>query len=117
LLLFSQLYDLKIPIIVAFNMVEIAQKKGYYIDPERFTDRFHVPAIDINARTGSGIPELKKQIAQSVTPSAGDFFTPPADYEEAMAAVQKAVPRLDHPYLRYHFLIQKTHLTLENTEQ
>jgi ferrous iron transport protein B len=62
LLLFTQIRDLGIPVILAFNMVDLAQKVGVQFDIGKFARFFEVPVVAINARTGKGINDLKASI-------------------------------------------------------
>ncbi len=62
LLLFTQIRDLGIPVILAFNMVDLAQKVGLQFDIGKFARFFEVPVVAINARTGKGINDLKASI-------------------------------------------------------
>ena len=59
LLLFTQIYDLKIPIVLVLNMWDLAQKRGIDIDIEKLQSFF--PSISIvttNARIGLGKDRL-----------------------------------------------------------
>ena len=63
LLLFTQIYDLNLPIILIINMSDIAHRKGIEIDIEKLKIEF--PTITIcqtNARVGAGIESLKEEI-------------------------------------------------------
>ena len=62
LLLFTQIRDLGIPVILAFNMVDLAQKDGVQFDIGKFARFFEVPVVAINARTGKGLNDLKASI-------------------------------------------------------
>lgn len=63
LLLFTQIYDLKIPIVLVLNMWDLAQKRGINIDIEQLQSFF--PSISIvttNARIGLGKDRLIQAI-------------------------------------------------------
>ncbi len=62
LLLFSQIHDLGIPIILALNMMDLVRKRKRSIDNILLNSRFNVPVIEINARTGIGIQEIKNLV-------------------------------------------------------
>ncbi|MFW5761660.1 MAG: ferrous iron transport protein B, partial [Cyclobacteriaceae bacterium] len=62
LLLFTQIRDLGIPVILAFNMVDLAEKEGLQFDVSKFARFFEVPVVTINARTGKGIHDLKASV-------------------------------------------------------
>lgn len=60
LLLFTQLYDLKLPLALVLNMTDVATSKGIQINHELLSEKFsNVPVILSNARTGDGIEEIK----------------------------------------------------------
>lgn len=60
--LLSQILELGLPVVVALNMIDIAQAKGIRIDPEGLTKRMGVPVVPICARQNTGIRELRKAL-------------------------------------------------------
>ncbi len=73
LFLCSQLVDLKIPVILAINMMDIVRIKGVEINFALLSEKLGVTVIPMNARKGEGIPELKKAIVQPVSKQHRDF--------------------------------------------
>jgi ferrous iron transport protein B len=63
LLLFSQVYDLGVPIILALNMADIATKEGLSLNTDYLERQFGVPVLSISGRTGEGIDQLKQTIS------------------------------------------------------
>ncbi|MDB5032352.1 ferrous iron transport protein B [Mucilaginibacter sp.] len=63
LLLYSQVADLKIPVIVALNMMDLAKKAGTIIDVSLFSKNLGVPVVPISARKAEGIEQLKTAIS------------------------------------------------------
>ncbi len=63
LLLYTQVADLKIPVIIALNMIDLADRSGIKIDIGRFSKSLGVPVIPIAARKKTGIENLKKAIS------------------------------------------------------
>ncbi|GAB2702644.1 ferrous iron transport protein B [Mucilaginibacter koreensis] len=63
LLLYTQVADLKIPVIVALNMMDMAAKNGIHVDVDALAAKLGVMVIPISARKGQGIDDLKKGIA------------------------------------------------------
>jgi ferrous iron transport protein B len=55
LLLFTQVRDLGIPVILALNMMDVAVSLGQKISATTLAREFHVPVVTINARTGEGV--------------------------------------------------------------
>jgi len=63
LVLLSQLIDLKIPIILALNMIDQAKAKGVEIDIACMEEKLGLPIVPISARKNIGIDKLLHQIA------------------------------------------------------
>ena len=59
---FSQLAQHGIPMILALNMIDIADFKGFEIDVERLEKELGIRVFKINARTGEGVNTLKKAL-------------------------------------------------------
>ncbi len=61
LLLFTQIYDLRIPVILTLNMTDVAQRRGVKIDIGKLSEMFGgINVIQLNSRKGNGIDNLKK---------------------------------------------------------
>lgn len=58
LYLTTQLLELQKPMIIAFNMTDIVEKKGDIIDYNAFRMELNVPIVPISANKGIGIKEL-----------------------------------------------------------
>ncbi len=59
LLLFTQVYDLNIPVMLILNMSDVAYRAGREFNHEAFQKRFPgVPVIETNARVGLGIDKI-----------------------------------------------------------
>jgi ferrous iron transport protein B len=63
LLLFTQIRDMGFPVILALNMLDLAEKNGIKINIEQLKKELEVPVVAINARTGKGADQLKAAIA------------------------------------------------------
>ena len=61
---FSQLAQHGTPMILALNMIDIADFKGFEIDVERLEKELGIRVFKINARTGEGVSNLKKALFQ-----------------------------------------------------
>jgi len=59
---FSQLAQHGIPMILALNMIDIADFKGFEIDVERLEKELGIRVFKINARTGEGVNTLKEAL-------------------------------------------------------
>lgn len=75
LLLFSQLYDLGIPLILILSMTDIAAKRDISIDTNELSHQFqNTPIVVMNGRTGDGLSELKKAIVEFKVPVSQSVF-------------------------------------------
>lgn len=63
LLLFTQVYDLQMPVMLVLNMSDIAFKSGKKFNQDAFHERFpEVPVVETNARIGTGISRITENI-------------------------------------------------------
>ena len=72
LLYVSQVIDLKIPVVVALTMTDLAKKRGIRVDADCLAREMQVPVVVINARTGKGLEKLVSVISQV---NMGEFIT------------------------------------------
>lgn len=91
LYLTTQLAEMRVPMLVALNMVDVAQDKGMKIDADALSRRLGCPVVPIVASTGKGIDELKaairKAVADAPRSSASVDYAPAlADAVDALAA-------------------------------
>ena len=63
LLLYTQVADLKIPVIIALNMIDLSKKAGIDINIDLFSKKLGVPVVPISARRVEGIDKLKTAIS------------------------------------------------------
>jgi ferrous iron transport protein B len=73
LFLCTQVIDLKIPVILCLNMMDLAERNRISIDVAGLSQRLGVPVIPTNAREGKGIEQwiLKKLKTKPYRISAG----------------------------------------------
>jgi ferrous iron transport protein B len=64
LFLVSQVLELERPIIVALNMMDMAQRDGIRIDIQKLQEELGCAVVPISARIGSGICDLKREISK-----------------------------------------------------
>ena len=58
LFLTSQLIELGLPMLVALNMIDVAEKHGVDFEVDELAERLGCPVVPISARTGQGIEQL-----------------------------------------------------------
>ena len=67
LLFCSQIIDLRIPVVVALTMMDIAKNKGLQIDVAALQEAIGVPIVVINPRKHKGVSLLKQTIQAQLT--------------------------------------------------
>ena len=120
LLFCSQIIDLKIPVVVALTMSDLAARKGTKIDIDELERELGVPVVAINPRKNKGIPQLKKVLIQTErhqykSPSR-DFIGIKSLANNAVAGVQTIFPTLSD-YAAVHYLINHEHFPLTANQQ
>ncbi|MBV8254646.1 MAG: ferrous iron transport protein B [Chitinophaga sp.] len=88
LLFCSQIIDLKMPVIIALTMMDIARKKGVEIDLDGLERELGVPVVAINPRKNKGVTELKKLIEQS---SKGNHAVPARDFINNIGLAKESI--------------------------
>lgn len=63
----TQLVDMQQPMVIAVNMMDIAEKRGLHIDLEAFSKRFGVPAIPLSAVSEKSITNFISQMAHVIS--------------------------------------------------
>ena len=106
LLYVSQVIDLKIPVVVALTMVDLAKKRGIKIDVDCLSREMQVPVVLVNARTGKGIEQLKSMVSQmfNIEVAGQDFFPIEDLAKEAIGEMRELIPNLGN-YGAIHHLI------------
>ena len=59
LVLVGELLAYGIPVVVALNMVDLAQQRGLSLDPSRLTAHMGCPVVPVVARRGAGLEEVR----------------------------------------------------------
>jgi ferrous iron transport protein B len=68
LLLTEQLLDLQLPMILAVNMLDVAENQGINIDLKALSQRLKIPVVGLIAAKGVGLEELKTSL-QTLSPA------------------------------------------------
>jgi ferrous iron transport protein B len=108
LLFCSQIIDLKIPVVVALTMMDVAKSKGIEIDVAELERELGVAVVPVNPRKNKGITQLKKAIAlmaqQSYNAPVRDFIQIKNFALTAVDEVKKIFPEASD-YAAVHYLI------------
>ena len=120
LLFCSQIIDLKIPVVVALTMMDIAKKKGIEVDVAELERELGVPIVPVNPRKNKGILQLKKTIAltaqQLYQAPARDFIQNKNLASIAVDDVKKIFPKISD-YAAVHYLINHENFDFDTSTQ
>ncbi len=114
LLFCSQIIDLKVPVVVALSMNDLAAKKGIKIDIAGLEAELGIPVIEVNPRKSKGLLQLKKILlltAKQKQKSNRDFIDNKKISEPSVQALQKLLPTLND-YTAVHYLINHENFPL-----
>jgi len=111
MLLYSQVADLGIPIILALNMIDLSAKQGIEINLDKLAEKLGIQVVAISARNNIGIDKLKNAITNT-TKIATQFQEVDLNFlaPEAINAI-KAKLNSDNDYYALQVLHQHEHLT------
>jgi ferrous iron transport protein B len=76
LLLFSQLCDLGIPLVLALNMADVAEREGLKADTAVLAKLFGAPVVLLSGRTGQGMAALQEALLDLYEKKNGGHTAP-----------------------------------------
>ena len=68
LYLATQILELGLPTVIALNMIDIAEGKGWRIDVKKLSEELGVPVVPMQATSGKGLLELKAAMSREDLP-------------------------------------------------
>jgi ferrous iron transport protein B len=92
LYLAAQILELNLPVILALNMVDMAEKAGIVVDPLALREKLGVPVIPMVASKNVGLIQLKQAVSQSPLPTPGNRAPHAQPFEEAAQDLAKVLP-------------------------
>ncbi len=120
LLFCSQIIDLKIPVVLALTMNDLATKKGIKIDIMGLQKELGIPVVAVDARKGKGLQELKAALIGIIeTPrvrNADSFIDNKKLAPEAIDAFKTMYPT-HSDYAALHYLMHHEAFPLEQEMQ
>ncbi len=120
LLFCSQIIDLKIPVVLALTMHDIALKKDIKINVQGLENELGIPVVMVNPRKNKGLTELKKalsSISKNLTANERADFIPNEKLAPvAIESVQEIFPALSK-YAAIHYLINHENFPLSKGQQ
>ena len=117
LLLFEQVRNLNIPVILALNLLDVAQDQGISVDTLKLQQSLGVPVVELNARDGIGVEGLKLAIFKLaekdlIIEKGASFET---NIKEKLAEIRRKFS-LPSDYAALHYLGQGEKLQFLNRE-
>lgn len=73
LFLVSQIIDLKVPVILVLNMIDLVEKEGDIIDIVRLSEKLGIKVLKSSARNTKGINEIKNALLETLYIPQHDF--------------------------------------------
>jgi ferrous iron transport protein B len=120
LLFCSQIIDLKIPVVMALTMNDLAARKDIQIDISGLEAELGIPVVAVNPRKNKGLGELKKVLSQAAKMSPGiharDFLDTRELAPQAVENIRGLYPHLSD-YAGIHYLINHENFPLSVNEQ
>ncbi len=110
LLLFTQLRDLDLPMVLVLNMADLMDKDGLTVDIPRLSKALDVPVVPVSSRDHRGIGELKEAIAgllldpEQYRPRQA-FYEPGAGARDVLGELRQELPARND----YHALLLTHH--------
>jgi ferrous iron transport protein B len=87
LYLTTQILEMRVPVIVALNMMDVAKERDIKINASKLAERFGCMVVPMSAATNDGVPLLRdainKSLQKPIVPSA--YVAYPAVIEDAIA--------------------------------
>ncbi|MCP5277755.1 MAG: Fe(2+) transporter permease subunit FeoB [Thiobacillus sp.] len=89
LYLTTQLAEMRVPLLVVLNMVDVAESKGMTVDADALSRQLGCPVVPVVASEGKGIAELKEAIRAAVAsqPRASALVEYEAALDHAVAGL------------------------------
>ena len=95
LLFCSQIIDLKIPVVLALTMNDLAAKKGIKIDIEGLQEDLGIPVVAVDARKNKGLTELKTALVNIIQ-------TPRSKNQESFIDNKKLAPNAIDAFIKLY---------------
>jgi len=117
LLLFTQIRDLNIPMVLVLNMMDVADRRHLKIDLRGLSIDLGVKIIPTNSHSGAGVEALKNILTHPLIHSKKPFYQVKSLAEKTIEDI-KTEFNLDEDYRAYQYAQQNVRLKfLEETER
>ncbi|MDJ0832441.1 MAG: Fe(2+) transporter permease subunit FeoB [Gammaproteobacteria bacterium] len=98
-----QLLEMGVPLVLAVNMMDVAEKRGISIDIELLSAKLGCPVVSIVAVSGRGISSLEQALLEVIDQqvSAGFILTMDSEIEAAIAELRQHLNDEQYAYNSY----------------
>ncbi len=117
LLLFTEIADLNLPVILALNMLDIASGMKMDVSAVQLARLLNVPVVNINARTGEGLEHLRTAVHNTIYQPQKTFsyFLDPAETVPALIDDVRQTYNLPNNYLALQYVCQHDNFSFLDT--
>ncbi len=115
LLLFTQVKDLGVPVVLALNMLDVAEQAGIKVDVEKLHEELGVQVVPVNARSGEGLEDLKYLLSNPVKLHKPSYNVEPLAGKIITEVKEKF--NIENSYQAYQFIQQGDSSTILSSEE
>jgi ferrous iron transport protein B len=107
LYLTTQVLELGVPVVVALNMIDVAEAQGLRLDVPRLEQQLGVRVVPIQANKGKGLDQLKQAIAEAADSCQPPRQAPPFPeaFEQETAALREHLGEVAALFLVHRLLL------------
>jgi len=116
LFLCSQVIDLKVPVVLALNMMDLVEKQNLKINLQILEANLGIKVVPVNARKKEGIKELKKAISTVINSPDTSFLKTPETNAGFVKEVKEKL-KLKSEYAAFIAAHNSSSLKICNTKQ
>jgi ferrous iron transport protein B len=94
LYLATQILEMNVPLVLAFNMSDIAEQRGMTFDNDKLSQFFHSPIVPTTGNKGKGLDKLLRTIVETVEgtrPDTSRILNYGREVEQEIAEIEKLV--------------------------
>jgi ferrous iron transport protein B len=90
----SQVLELGLPVVIALNMIDLAESKGIGIQIDKLAERLRVPVIPVQAHRRQGIEALQQALVKAIQQQPQIPESPfPTAFQDELVQLQAIVPQ------------------------
>jgi ferrous iron transport protein B len=82
-----QLREMRVPMVICLNMIDVARRRGVRIDTAKLSEELGIPVVATNGKSGLGGPELREAIRTAAETEDHDPGVWKLDYGEVLEPI------------------------------